>query len=178
MQGRIKSTAIIISLLIITLTAGCSVQTSITPATAPIPTTVKATTEPATEEETEEEYTREPVNQTGTTTANTSQFERVYDEYSEYLYSLTPVLIDDYYSALYTAFDEDIEPYSILRDKESQLNLVFNEGLTELVGVKNETDADYSEYDYWEGRLQAVYDNQIDILEDECVTSIGEDRDY
>lgn len=173
-----RAIAILLSAILIIATAGCSTSLVDDNEDIEVPTfkpkATQATTEPTTIV-----ATSEPANLTGTTTPNTSRFENTFYEYSEDLCSLTPTLIEDYYSEIYAlSFEEDVEPYSLIKEKENQLFRVFNEGLSEFVKIMNETDSDYNEYDYWESKLQDVYDQQLSILEDGCSTAISEDFDY
>ncbi len=176
MQHKIKLVATLITVIAaVTTITGCSIKNNTTTESYIPFTTVTATTETVDSHNT---ATYETEDILSTTTVNTEQFQKIYDEYIETLRSKTPVLIEEFKSeSIYNA-ENGLDNESLAHDKESQLTLIFNEGLAEFVKIVNSNNASPDEYNYWEGKLNAVYNEQVEELNKNCISSYGEDYDY
>lgn len=186
MRNMCKVLAALIAVLtVLSAFSGCSAQSR----PSEVYTTAEGTQTPSTEEPTEAESIADDSAATESNaesesgdseiiTDNTERFQSVYDEYAENLRSKTPVLINEYYAeAVYNA-ENGMDNDSLEHEKETELLMIFNEGLAEFVKIMNSSEASYSEYDYWESKLKAIYEEQVEELKSSCVSSGGEDFDY
>lgn len=186
MRNMCKVLAALIAVLtVLSVFSGCSAQSSANEVytTAEV-TQALSTEEPtAAESTTAESITDESKAESESRvsemiTENTERFKNVYNEYAENLRSKTPVLINEFYAeAVYNA-ENGMDNDSLEHEKETELLMIFNEGLAEFVKIMNSSEASYSEYDYWENKLKAIYEEQVEELKSSCVSSGGEDFDY
>lgn len=186
MRNMCKVLAALIAVLtVLSAFSGCSAQSS----ASAVYTTAEVTKAPLTEELTEAESIADDSAATESKsesesgdseiiTENTERFKNVYNEYAENLRSKTPVLINEFYvEAVYNA-ENGMDNDSLEHEKETELLMIFNEGLAEFVNIMNSSEASYSEYDYWENKLKAIYEEQVEELKSNCVSSGGEDFEY
>jgi hypothetical protein len=113
-----------------------------------------------------------------TTTANTAEYKAVYDDYCEELISKANVLASEL--AEETA-NNSSSANELVKEKTSELSVIYNEGLGEMVKIMENNQTSYDEYEYWANELLDIYESETDNLYDSADiynSDDDEDLDY
>ncbi len=114
-----------------------------------------------------------------TTTPNSSSYYSVYNDYKEELSSKTNLLIQQLMSELSSSDNQyDSKAADLIDKSKSELSVIYNQGLSELILVMQEKKTDYSEYDYWAEKLSDEYNSDINRIQSICqAENLGENED-
>lgn len=174
------SVFILWTILIFSTFTGCNIQYNTNSRSDSYWTTAQTTTIADTTQA-DDNTTKKIDIQTESTTPNTELFEVTFDEYSEALVSITPVLISEFNSETEIT-GEGINYEAILEEKQNNLEDIFYEGIAKFVIITGDTDASEDEYEFWYNELEKVYHTQTNELMNSCTQNnyieYGEDFDY
>lgn len=168
------------AILMISTFTGCNIQSNTNSQSDSYFTTAQTTTIADTTQ-TDNNTTKKIDIQAESTTPNTELFEVTFDEYSEALISITPVLISEFNSEA-DITGEGINYEAMLEEKQSDLEDIFYEGIAKFVIIAGDTGASEDEYEFWYNELEKVYHTQTNELINSCAQNnyieYGEDIDY
>lgn len=168
------------TVLTISVFSGCNINNITTQSPSTAVENVQSTT--AVQTEVTDDDSADDINiQLESTTPNTALFADIYDEYTEELVSITPVLISEFNDEA-EAFKDGNNTENLLEQKKEELTDIFNEGLAKFVIAVGDTGANDDEYEFWHDKLEDVYDAQVSELISNCAAQndiqYGEDMDY
>jgi hypothetical protein len=69
----------------------------------------------------------------------------------------------------------------LVKEKTSELSVIYNEGLGEMVKIMENNQTSYDEYEYWANELLDIYESETDNLYDSADiynSDDDEDLDY